>query len=240
MPRRNIVFANNEIYHVFNRSIAKENIFSSRINLRKALEIVEFYRFPQRLRLSRVKMLPEGLKNEYFRALQQIPCLVEIYSFAFMPNHYHFLLKQLQKNGINRFISNFQNSFAKVFNLRVSREGSLFQHTFKAKRVETDEEYLHISRYIHLNPVTAYLIEFKDLADYLWTSFPAYVKGDKNSFVNTEFLLNFFQTKERYIDFVADQVDYQRGLALIKDLNRFCTPRVQSYFHPRGDRVAEV
>ena len=183
-----------------------------------SLSIVTFDPAMTPSRLSRVKMLPEDLRSEYFRELHQEQPLVEIYSFAFMPNHYHFLLKQLQEKGINRFISNFQNSFAKVFNLRTDRDGGLFQHTFKAKRVETDEEFLHVSRYIHLNPVTSYLIEFKDLMDYSWTSFPIYVKGENNPFVNVEFILNLSQTKEAYKVFVADQVDYQRSLALIKDL----------------------
>lgn len=218
MPRRNVVLADGEIYHVFNRSIAKEDIFSSRGNLTKALEIIEFYRFSQKLRLSKFKTLPHISKNEYLRAVENTTPLIEIYSFALMPNHYHFLIKQLQDRGILRFISNFQNSFAKVFNLKNERDGALFQNSFKAKRVESEEQFVHTSRYIHLNPVTSYLIEFKDLVNYPWTSFPIYVNGNNNSFIKTEFLLSALGSKEKYIQFVADQVGYQRELALIKDL----------------------
>lgn len=218
MPRRNVVLANGEIYHVFNRSIAKENIFSSQGNLRKAIEIMEYYRFPQRLRLSKFKALSSEQKSEYLRVLENTMPLVEIYSFALMPNHYHFLLKQLEDRGILRFTSNFQNSFAKVFNLKNERDGALFQNSFKAKRVESEEQFVHTSRYIHLNPVTSYLIEFKDLAGYPWTSFPIYAGGNNNSFINTELLLNMFGTKENFIQFVADQAGYQREFALIKDL----------------------
>lgn len=218
MPQRRFVLANNEIYHVFNRSIARTEIFSSKNNLNKGFEIIDYYRFPQKLRLSKFKSLTSELKKQYLTLLDKTTHLVEIYAYAFMPNHYHFLLKQLQDKGISKFISNFQNSFAKVFNLKNDRNGALFQNAFKAKRIETDEQFIHVSRYIHLNPVTSYLIEFDKLLNYEWTSFPTYATEQEISFINTEFLLNMFVSKDQYIKFVSDQVDYQRKLALIKDL----------------------
>lgn len=220
MPQRPVVLATNEIYHVFNRSIAGENILSvnQKANLNKALEIVDYYRYPQNLRLSRFKNLPSELKEQYLDSLKNAIPLVEIYVFAFMPNHYHFLLKQIQDRGIAKFVSNFQNSFAKVFNLKNDRSGALFQNAFKAKRIATDEQFVHVSQYIHLNPVTSYLIEFDKLAGFEWTSFPAYAKEAQIPFINTEFLLKMFATKEKYIKFVEDQVDYQRRLTLIRDL----------------------
>ncbi len=220
MPHRPVVLANNEIYHIFNRSIAGENILAlnQKANLTKALEIVNYYRYPQKLRLSRFKMLPSELKKQYLKSFKSAVPLVEIYVFAFMPNHFHFLLKQIQDRGIARFIANFQNSFAKVFNLKNDRNGALFQNAFKAKRIITEEQCIHVSRYIHLNPVTAYLIEFDQLPGFGWTSFPAYAKDMQIPFVNTEFLLKMFGSKEKYLKFVEDQVDYQRQLALIKNL----------------------
>lgn len=220
MPKRHVVFANNEIYHVFNRSIAGENIFAQnqKVNLNKALEIVNYYRFPQKIRLSKFKSLPSELKKQYLDALGTVMPLVEIYVFAFMPNHFHFLLKQIQEKGTAIFVANFQNSFAKVFNLKNSRNGALFQNAFKAKRIETDEQFTHVSRYIHLNPVTAYMIEFDKLASFEWTSFPAYATNKQIPFINSDFLLKMFGSKEKYATFVANQVDYQRNLAYIKDL----------------------
>lgn len=218
MSQRPLVLANDQIYHVFNRSIARAEIFSNKFNLRKTIEILDYYRFIQALRLSKFKTLTFELKKGYLNAMAASKPLVEIYAFALMPNHYHFLLKQVQDKGITKFISNFQNSFAKIFNLKNERNGALFQNAFKAKRIGDDEQFIHVSRYIHLNPVTAYLIEFKDLSTYEWTSFPVYTGTREMPFINDEYLLKMFGSKEKYIQFVSDQVDYQRELAEIKSL----------------------
>lgn len=220
MPQRPVVLTNNEIYHVFNRSIGGQHIFAQnqRFNLSKALEIVDYYRFPQKIRLSRFKNLPFELKKQYLDAIGSSTPFVEIYAYAFMPNHFHFLLKQTKDKGIATFVSNFQNSFAKVFNLKNDRNGALFQNAFKAKRVVSDEQFIHVSRYIHLNPVTSYIIGFAKLASFEWTSFPAYGANNKSQFISSDFLLKMFGSKEKYVKFVADQVDYQRELACIKDL----------------------
>ncbi len=220
MPQRPVVLANNEIYHVFNRSIAGESIFAQnqKVNLSKALEIINYYRFPQKMRLSKYKSLSSELKQQYLDALENTIPLVEVYVFAFMPNHYHFLLKQICDKGIATFIANFQNSFAKMFNLKSSRNGALSQNAFKAKRIISDEQFTHISRYIHLNPVTSYMVEFDKLSDFKWTSFPVYATDEQIPFINPDFLLKIFRSKEKYVKFVADQVGYQRNLAYIKDL----------------------
>lgn len=218
MPRRNVVLATNEFYHVFNRSVGKEYIFSLKKNLNRVVEIIDHYRFPQRIKFSQFKNFSKDLKNGYLLSLKKLSPLVEIYAFAFMPNHYHLLVKQIQEKGIIKFISNFQNSFAKYFNLKNNRHGTLFQNSFSAKRIEAEEEFIHISRYIHLNPVTSYLIEFDRLANYPWTSYPYYLDSKKNQLVNTQVLLKIFGSKKRFVEFVSNQVDYQRKLATIKNL----------------------
>ena len=96
------------------------------------------------------------------------------------------LVKQLEENGITRFISNFQNSYAKYYNLKNDREGALFKNQFKGKWIESDEQFLHVSRYIHLNPVTAYMISPDQLDTNPWTSFSSYIHEKAVSFINTD------------------------------------------------------
>lgn len=208
----------NEIYHLFNRSIGKESIFSSERYLDKVLQIANYYRYSQRLRFSEFNRLSQTLQQNYFASIIKNLPLIEVYAYSFMPNHFHFLLKQLQNNGIVKFISNVQNSFAKNYNLINDRNGSLFEHSFKVKRITNNEEFIHVSRYIHLNHVTSKIIEFDQLLTYEWTSLPFYLNTKLNKFITTDPILNYFQTSEKYIRFLKNQVDYQRKLKKIKDL----------------------
>jgi len=135
-----------------------------------------------------------------------------------MPNHFHFLVKQLEKNGIIRFISNLQNSYAKYYNLKNNRNGTLFQNQFKGKWIESDEQFLYASRYIHLNPVSAFLVTFNQLEQYPWTSYPQYANTNTKSFIQTDPILNMFSSGEKYKNFVADQANYHKNLSLIKNV----------------------
>lgn len=119
-----------------------------------------------------------------------------------------------------KFISNLQNSFAKYFNVRHKRFGSVFQGPFKAKRIEKDNYLLHLSRYIHLNPATSLLIKIEDLDKNPWTSFPFYLnrKHDENNLVNSAFITKMIGSRNKYKKFVYNQADYQSKLRKIKGL----------------------
>jgi len=212
------ILSTNEFYHVFNKSIAHQPIFDNTDNLKKIIIIINYYRYKQKIKLSKFYLLPNRIQNEYIEEAHKGLPLVEIYSFTFMPNHYHFLLKQLQDKGISKFISDVQNSFAKNFNLINDRNGSLFQTGFKSRRIAYEEDFFHISRYIHLNPVTSNIIKFNELIDYPYTSLNWYSNNNLNKFVNTEYLLNHFQNLSNYIKFLENQVEYQQKLKRIKDL----------------------
>lgn len=206
-----------EIYHVFNKSVAHEEIFTKVKDLKRAVNLLEFYRFPQSLKYSFFKRLNKEAKKEYFLGYRSKNPFVQIYSFAFMPTHFHLLLKQASHKGIEKLLSNFQNSFAKFYNLKYRRPGGLFLKPFRSKRVSKDEEFLHLSRYIHLNPVTAYIIEYKDLRTYPWTSFRHYL-GENTNIIDANFILNIAGSRKRYENFVSNQADYQRKLNKIKHL----------------------
>ena len=120
-----------------------------------------------------------------------------------MPNHFHFLLEQKEDKGISKFLSNLQNSYTKFFNISHERDGSLFSDQFKAVRIETDEQLIHVSRYIHLNPHTGFVVKsLKELEEYPWSSFPDYLQTPRE-FVDTEFILSFFGNSQKYIKFVS-------------------------------------
>jgi len=133
-----------------------------------------------------------------------------------MPNHYHFLIRQIQDNGISEFISKISNSYTKYFNTRYSRVGPLLQGQFKALRIESDEQLIHVSRYIHLNTIASFLV--KDLKEYPWSSYQNYISSQFDKACSKDFVLSMFKSEHTYEEFVLDQVDYAQKLELIKHL----------------------
>lgn len=219
MPFRKIPIATGEIYHVFNRSVARQPIFPTVKDFSRAIECIKFYLHGDLpLRFSHYNRLSKEQKDQMTKKIQNCPEIVEILGFCLMPNHIHFLLKSLTEKGIIQFMSNFQNSYAKYFNLRTNRNGTLFQAMFKAVRIETDEQLVHVNRYIHLNPITAYIVNnIVDLENYPWSSYPDYLDS-LQGFITKEPVLSFFKNIPAFKKFTTDQIDYQRKLDEIKHL----------------------
>ncbi len=220
MPYRKIPLVSQEIYHIFNRSIAKQPIFLDRRDYQRIIELINFYRYQNLpLRFSHYKRLDTDKRQKLLAEIQKtLKPRVEILAFCIMPNHIHLLLKAVADNAITKFMSDIQNSYSKYFNLKYDRTGSLFQSMFKAVRIETDEQLIHVSRYIHLNPVTSYIINFNSLKDYSWSSFQLYLSGQPDSLINTIPVMEHFKNKEDYRIFTENQVEYQRELDKIKHL----------------------
>lgn len=221
MPCRKIVIATGEIYHIFNRGIARSEIFESKRDYSRFQNIIEFYRFEKtpipyshfaRLIFEEKEMVMDKLRAESYPQ-------VELYVDCLMPNHFHLLLKQLKEFGISKFVANIQNAYAKYFNIKNGRCGSLFQSMFKAVRIENEEQLLHVSRYIHLNPCTSYLVEPQNILTWTWSSLVEYLEKRPERFLNTQLILNLIGGSKNYEKFVLDQVDYQRKLDQIKHLS---------------------
>lgn len=221
MPtNRNLVFANDEIYHVFNRGIDKRPTFTNKTELNRAMLTLDLYRFSELpIRLSKILTLPLDERTQIIDNIRkESNKLVEIICFCLMPNHFHFLLRQKIENGISIFAANFTNSYTKYFNAKQERVGPLFQGLFKAVHIDSDEQLMHVSRYIHLNPVSSFLIEADELESYQWSSYPEYMDKSPNNIISKEIILDMFGSKEKYRQFVLDQVDYARELEQIKHL----------------------
>lgn len=220
MPYRKTPLVNGEIYHVFNRSIAGMPIFLNNRVYQRALNTVNFYRFEKpAVRFSHYNRLPEQQKNDFLERLKLTAKRVKINAYCLMPNHIHFVLKQLTENGIANLMSNFQESYAKYFNIRQRRTGALFQSMFKAVRIETDEQFIHIVRYVHLNPLTSFVIrDFSELENYLWCSFAEYMNKSSYEIADKEEILQHFSSAKKLKKFTLDQMNYQRKLNQIKHL----------------------
>lgn len=108
----------------------------------------------------------------------------------------------------------FIHSYTKYRNIKHSHQGPVFQGVFKAVHVESDEQLLHLSRYIHLNPLVSNLV--KDLRFYRWSSYTVYANDDDDGMLVKNEILRFFKFPRDYQKFVLDQADYGKTLELLK------------------------
>ncbi len=221
MPGREIPLVTEEIYHVFNRGIASQPIFGNKRDYSRLTETFIYYQnISPPVKYSKFLTLSNDMRNKIMETLRrEKQFLVEIIAYCLMPNHFHFILKQTKNNGISNFIGNISNSYTRYFNTRVERQGPLLTGKFKSVRVGTEEQLLNLSRYIHLNPYTSYIVKTtKDLNNYLYSSFPEYIERVKTPICFKEDVLTRFKNKDSYKNFVFDQADYQRRLEEIKHL----------------------
>ena len=218
MSGRRTPLVNEEHYHIFNRGVARQPTFLNKNDYKQALLTLSYYRFTSPLvRLSRFKELSQEERNRIALNMQKKKKFAEIISFVFMPNHFHLLLKQTVNNGISHFLSKFTNSYTKYFNTKYNRVGPVFQGVFKSVHVESDEQLIHLSRYIHLNPVVSAVVDKESLFSYHWSSLPDFLAG-KSDLVQIEPILKQFKTSEDYKKFILDNVDYGKKLEEIKHL----------------------
>lgn len=205
MPGRITSLAIGEIYHIYNRGSEKRDIFTQYKDYKKFKQTFYYYQFTgpkPRLSISSFNSFQPNPQQK----------LVEILAYCLMPNHFHFMVKQIKDKGISIFMSQLGNSYTKYFNIKYRRVGPLLQGAFKAVLVETDEQLIHLSRYIHLNPVVSGICKTPE--EYSWSSYDEYMNIE--SLCSTRLVLNLFPSKEKYAEFTKDQIDYGTTLEIAK------------------------
>lgn len=208
MPYRTTPFVNEQFYHIYNRGLNKQQTFSNTRDYNRFIKTLFYYQIANpKPRFSFYK--PGGI-----HIIDPTKKIVDIIAYCLMPNHFHLLIKQLIDGGISEFMRRFIHSYSKYRNTKYRIQGPTFQGLFKAVLVETDEQLIHVSRYIHLNPLVSYLV--KDLRTYPWSSYPTYVGLSKDDRVAKKEILSFFKSPKDYEKFVLDQAEYGMTLELIK------------------------
>jgi len=145
--------------------------------------------------------------------------LIDILSYVIMPDHYHLLVREIKNNGIKNFVHKANTSIAKYINIKNERRGPLFESRFKSKHINTNEYLLHLSLYIHLNPLDFLIgkgwrehslknwssIKSK-LLDYQWSSLKHFlIAGQKNPIISgTEIIKEQFDNEKDYENFLRN------------------------------------
>jgi len=147
---------NNEVYHAVSRTVGDTVVFDDENDFYRG--IFSIYEFNNTNPVS-IRDRREHRKRE--KILQKIPrCptsgnlseligldkrdkLVEIWTFSFMPNHLHLILKQLKDNGIIEFMKKVNGGYANYFNKKYNRKGHLF-NKFRAVHIKDDDQLKNV------------------------------------------------------------------------------------------------
>ncbi|MBD3246937.1 MAG: hypothetical protein GF333_08045 [Candidatus Omnitrophica bacterium] len=206
-----------EVYHTYTRSIAEFVIFNNQAEYARMISAMRHFQWDARpLSFSRLyRKHPAHTKKEYVPKAPQKR--VQIIAYCIMPTHIHLVLKQKQDNGISAFLNDLLNSYTRYFNTKRSRKGPLWEGRFKKVYVQKDEQLLHLTRYIHLNPVTAGLV--KKPEQWKASSYREFIGiNDDTAFCEYDELLEIVPAK--YAKSVMERRAYQRELAKIKHFLR--------------------
>src|SRR5574341_498952 len=114
---------------------------------------------------------------------------VDVLAYCLMPNHVHLLLETPQGN-LSKMMQAFQTSYTVYFNKRHRRTGHVFEQRYKAYLIDKDSYLLEVSRYIHMNPVMARIVERP--GDHPWSSYRAYLSGKGIAALEAQKVLEYF------------------------------------------------
>lgn len=191
MPRRDIDLCAGEYYHLYNRGNNRERVFYERENYVFFLRKVWDYLVP----------------------------VLDVVAYCLMPTHYHLLV--LVKNtagssetprasAVSRAMQRFSISYTKAMNRRYDRVGALFQGAFRAEHVDDNAYLVHLSRYIHLNPVSAGLVACAE--NWEFSSYQDYIGLREGKLPRLESVLSQFRSPEAYQEFVASYLPQDREI----------------------------
>lgn len=149
-----------EWYHCYNRGIDKRKVFDSRSDYERFLlnMFVGNRNIPVHISNMKDRSLDSVLSDVNLKTSNP---LVEIGAYSLMPNHFHFVLKEIQEGGIALFMQKVFTGYTMYFNKKNNRTGALFAGTFKSRHIADDRYLKHLISYVHLNPAELFDREWK-------------------------------------------------------------------------------
>ena len=150
MSRAQRIIYSNAYYHVMNRGAGRQKIFKDRVEREIFLQTLA-------------------------EACHQF--CIEVHAYCLMGNHYHLLIKTPLAN-LSRAMRHINGVYTQRYNRSNHTDGPLFRGRYKAILVDSDSYLLHLSKYIHLNPMSARMVD--NLEEYEWSSYLAYIDKIKS------------------------------------------------------------
>lgn len=223
MPARNRIkqYIDNGYYHIYNRGVEKRLIFLDQQDYAIFLNYLKEY-----LLLKDEKNLRKQLSNpnNTYRERDKILRLLRLNNFSdeitllaycLMPNHFHFFIKQKNAGSIDKFMNSLGTRYTMYFNKKCRRVGSLYQGVYKAVSIETEEQFIYLSKYIHKQVILhkpSPASQGQALRSWRQpSSYPEYLGERKTEWIHPEEVLSYFSKtnpKLTYKAFVEEEDDF--------------------------------
>jgi putative transposase len=134
-----------------------------------------------------------------------------LHAYVLMGNHYH-LIGETPRANLSAVMHSINGAYTTYFNKKRKRSGHLFQGRYKAILIDHDSYLLELSRYIHLNPVKAGMVEKPE--DYAFSSYASYIFPDKEDIVSRDLIWNMISTENApilYKSFVEEAINTEEN-----------------------------
>lgn len=197
MPSRHRTkqYIENSYYHIYNRGVEKRLIFLDNQDYAVFLSYLQDYLTPKD-ELNLQKQLGDPAisykqrdKITKLLNLKNFADEITLISYCLMPNHFHLCIKQKSAGAIDKFMKSLATRYTMYFNRKYKRVGQLCQDVYKAVLIETDEQLLYLTSYIHKQ---ALAIQGQILEVNQPSSYPEYLGKRKTEWVHPEEILAFF------------------------------------------------
>ncbi len=212
MSIRKVNFIQGEFYHIYNRGNSKQKIFQDKQDYQYFLKLLFLSNGERKFKLSFL----EGDIYETDRESQ----IVSIGAYCLMPNHFHILIKEINDNGISKFIHKISSGYSHYYNNKYERTGSLFESKFKSQYIGNDRYLKYLFSYIHLNPLKLIQKDWKEkgmknkqeilkfLKDYKYSSFLDYldIRRKENIILDKKVFPNYFLSARIFLNEIFDWI----------------------------------
>lgn len=121
---------------------------------------------------------------------------VQVLAYCLMPNNFHLLLHQIERDGMSKLMNGVIESYSNYFYNKYETVGPIFENCYKISNIPSDDNLLNISRDIHLTS--------DDWMDYPYSSIRSYLYDDAPCWVNKKRIAELYGSAEKYLQFLRD------------------------------------
>lgn len=206
MPAKNVIkpYVAQGYYHVYNRGENRANIFLDEQDYGVFLSYLKTYLLPKDVEGLQKKIVDpttswrERALAQRLLRLNNFHNKIDLIAYVLMPNHFHFLLQQKEERDMEVFVQSLMTRYTAYGNRRYKRLGPLFQGTYKAVMIESEEQLLWVTRYIHRNPLS---LKRLNLLGSQPSSYTDYLRTTKHEWVKPSIVLSRYKSKQGFTSY---------------------------------------